>query len=152
MNTLQDITLNSKYATLYGFTEDETQDFLSENLQFVLEHIISENFLKPGTTIDDLMTIIVDYYNGYSWDGKNKVLNPYSFLNFLQNISFGDYCIQSGESLLVSKLNVRNDIYFRSFADSCDINTTLPISDIGKLDGPSIMLQTGYLTVKKNIC
>jgi hypothetical protein len=151
MNTLQDITLVSDYASICGFTEEETKIYFSENLQFVLEQLISRNFLNSNTSLDDLMAMIVDYYDGYSWDGKIRVLNPYSVSNFLFYKSFGNYWIQSGESLLVSKLNVKNDIYFRSFADSCDINATLPISDVGNLDGPSIMLQTGYLTVKKII-
>ncbi|MBU0763332.1 MAG: AAA family ATPase [Bacteroidetes bacterium] len=32
--------------------------------------------------IPDIRTAIGDWYDGYSWDGKNYVYNPFSLLNF----------------------------------------------------------------------
>jgi hypothetical protein len=149
MNTLNDITLNPKYASLCGFTDEEINLFFSEHVKATLNFFKSEGVSSPDTTIDEFMMEIKDYYDGYSWDSKTYVFNPFSLSNFLDLHSFGDYWYDSGQSLLVSRLNLHNDLYFRSFADSCIVEKALPVSDVGKLDGPSIMLQTGYLTVKQ---
>ncbi|MDR1080308.1 MAG: ATP-binding protein [Deltaproteobacteria bacterium] len=149
MNTIKDITLSSKYSTLCGFTDRETKDYFEEHLESTLNNLKSLDGFESDATVGDLMKQVVEYYDGYSWDGVSKVLNPYSVSNFFYEQAFGDFWIQSGESLLVSKLNLQNDIYFRAFADSCVVDTVLPASNVGDLDGPSIMLQTGYLTVDK---
>jgi hypothetical protein len=149
MNTLKDITLSPKYSTICGFTDKETKSYFKDHLKSTLKRLKSLNGFDSDATVDDLMKQVKEYYDGYSWDGVSKVLNPYSVSNFFNDQAFGDFWIKSGESLLVSKLNLQNDIYFRAFADSCVVDTVLPASNVNDLDGPSIMLQTGYLTVDK---
>jgi hypothetical protein len=149
MNTLRDITLTPKYSTICGFTDKETKHYFEDHLESTLQHLKSLKGFDSDATIDDLMKQVIEYYDGYSWDGVSKVLNPYSVCNFVSEQAFGDFWIQSGESLLVSKLDLKKDIYFRSFADSCVVDTVLPVSNVNNLNGPSILLQTGYLTVDK---
>ncbi len=37
---------------------------------------------KKNTNKDDLLEKIKEYYDGYSFDGKTRVYNPFSILNF----------------------------------------------------------------------
>ena len=80
LNNLQDITLQNKYATLVGYTQNEIEhyfeDYLREieiNLSYTREELIAQ--MKIG-------------YNGYSWDGVSRVCNPFGHLIFSQMEGF----------------------------------------------------------------
>jgi hypothetical protein len=77
LNNLKDLTLNPEYAGICGFSLFEFEKYFSDYLPGILEYNIYEKVLKPKSTISDLKEKILNYYDGYSWDGKNKVLNPF---------------------------------------------------------------------------
>ena len=70
MNHFNDITQNPDFSTICGYTETELCEVFSNELKSV-----------------DIKKIR-SYYNGYSWDGKTSVYNPYSILYFLQKKIF----------------------------------------------------------------
>lgn len=67
LNNLNDITLDEKYSTMLGYTEEELLHY----------------FPVPGAD-SETMDKIRTWYNGYSWDGKRFVYNPFSILLYFE--------------------------------------------------------------------
>jgi hypothetical protein len=51
-----------------------------------------------------LKRAISGWYGGYSWDGVNRVLNPFSLLNFLKKSLFGKYWYATGSPRFLIEL------------------------------------------------
>ncbi len=144
LNNLNDITFNENYADLTGYTEEE----IIENYSFYLERIEKKfNFSR-----DRLMGFIKLWYNGYSWDGKNFIYNPFSLLNLFSNNSFSNYWFKSGTPTFLTKMIKNKDIDIdkieSSFLVSENIFDAYEIEDI---DVTVLLFQAGYLTVKEKI-
>ena len=139
-NSPHDITLNCKYASICGYSqEDLEREFASHITQ-------TAKILKCSQ--DSLLSWIKEWYNGYSWDGKNKVYNPFSILNFFANQRFNNYWYRTGTpSFLKDKIIAKNDIKplmenFSTFADFLDSSDPLNVAIV------PLLFQTGYLTIE----
>ncbi len=138
LNNLKDITLHSDYATIAGYTQTELDSYFEEHLQLV------ENHLK--TTREELVKQMRYWYNGFSWDGINKVYNPFGTLNFLDQKRFRNYWFSTGSPKFLiqqMKKQVRFDV-----ENSKSNGYLLDKYDIDNLDLIPLCFQTGYLTVK----
>jgi Predicted AAA-ATPase/PD-(D/E)XK nuclease superfamily len=139
LNHLDDVTLDKRFATLVGYTLEEILANFPEWLADV-----HENF--PAFTFEELLAQIKQWYNGYSWDGKKYVYNPFSILNFCNKHSFEDYWFKTGTpTFLINLLKERNAYNF----DDIKVNRNLFDSyDLDNLETRSLLFQTGYLTIK----
>ena len=161
LNNLDDLTLNKEYATICGLTvEKEFEALFGDRLGPAVERLKAKGVLSPGQTEDDLRAIILDKYDGYSWDGKTKVLNPWSILKFFQDLDFEDYWATSGSPSflieLIRKHHVSLDCFkanniFNSNINSVDIDYFNPPSATKRWNPIVLMFQTGYLTVVDRI-
>jgi hypothetical protein len=104
----------------------------------------------PNFTRDLLMERIIDYYDGYSWNGKDRVLNPLSVQNFLIDQVFDNYWFRSGGMNFLNQINIRDDIFSKVFKGKPQFKGSVDIQDAGNADPVALMLQTGYLTVRKS--
>ncbi|GHT21737.1 hypothetical protein FACS189430_02310 [Bacteroidia bacterium] len=80
LNSPDDITVNDKFASICGYTQKELESNFSE--------YINETAVSLKMTRDDLLAKIRKMYDGYTWDGKTSVYNPYSTLMFFRNQIF----------------------------------------------------------------
>lgn len=140
LNYLSDISLNSKYNTLVGYTQEElTQNF--EGYLQVLQHKMG-NVDRPA-----LLERIRRWYNGYSWDGTERVYNPFSILLLFENLNFGDFWFKSGTPTFLINLLKEQELYM---VDELRVSGILFDSyDLENMDARALMFQTGYLTVKQ---
>lgn len=135
LNHLIDLTLDPKFAGLCGYTQAE------------LEHYFAP-FLKvmPPDTLENLKT----WYNGYSWDGKTFLYNPFSVLNFFNTQVYGNYWFISGTPTFLTKLLRKR---FRYELEETEVSNLIlesfRLEKFDVLDVNSLLLQTGYLTIKK---
>jgi len=139
-NNLSDITTDSSYSNLCGITENELTLYFESYIEILKQHCKDD--------FPDIHAAIKTWYNGYSWDGKNFVYNPFSILNLFSKKKFDNYWFQSGTPhFLVKYMKINN---FTSFdIENRMINTNLFDShDIEHLSFYSMMFQTGYLTIK----
>jgi hypothetical protein len=92
---------------------------------------------------------VVDWYDGYSWDGKSTVFNPFSILNLFMKKEFNNYWFTSGTpTFLIKQIReqhlplhkISNTFVERNFFDSFRLQ---------HLDPYQLLFQTGYLTIKK---
>ncbi|GHT42933.1 ATPase AAA [Bacteroidia bacterium] len=141
LNNLNDITLNAQYASICGYTQQELENVFSDH--------IAKAMLCLEMTKEGLLQNIRKWYDGYTWDGKTAVYNPFSTLLFFNNSAFSGYWYSTGSStFLADRLKKRNItgmvlepvIVGSSAFDSCDTDN---IGDI------PLLFQTGYLTVKE---
>ena len=157
LNNLDDLTLKEDYAAICGFTVDEEFDALfGDRLDPALERLKAEGLLTPDQTKDDLRAQILEKYDGYSWDGRTKVLNPWSILNFFQDLDFEDYWAASGSPSFLIKLISKHHVSLDCFKANNTITLKGNEGDIGYFNPPAgikswnpniLMFQTGYLTV-----
>ena len=139
LNHLLDITINEKYASLVGITPNE----LEANFEVYIQSCL-EKFEMPR---EAFMREIRLWYNGYSWDGKNTVYNPFSLLIFFENRSFQDYWFASGSPKFLLDLLKEQQIF--NFNKLKAVSSLIQSYEIEHLDIRTLFFQTGYLTIKE---
>jgi hypothetical protein len=141
LNNPDDITLVKDYGTICGYTHIELEEYFKE----YIEKLANAESLTYGETLNHINF----WYDGYSWDGENKVYNPFSTLLLLKNRDFSNYWFKTGTpTFLVETLKKNNDLKpilkpFNVFEKSLDS------FDIHNLHSTSLLFQTGYLTIKE---
>jgi hypothetical protein len=134
LNHLKDLTLDRNFAGLYGYTQDE------------LEHYF-EPYIKvmPPETLKKMKL----WYNGYSWDAKTFVYNPFSVLNFFDSQDYRNFWFETGTpSFLTKLLRKRFQYRLEEVEVSNLILESFTLEKFDSLDINSLLLQTGYLTIK----
>jgi hypothetical protein len=72
LNNIDDLTLIDEFNSICGYTQEE----LEQNFQNYIQKLAD----KFQMTYLETLEKIKRYYNGYSWNGKESVYNPYSTL------------------------------------------------------------------------
>jgi hypothetical protein len=147
MNTIKDISLDEHFSTICGFTEQEVNAYFSTFLSQTLSDLKSKRQVDEHADVDSLTAQLMKWYDGYSWDGKSKVLNPLSVLTFFEKKEFGNYWYQTGSSLLTSRVANNTADYFKIFDKDLSFEGSFPEMDLNNLDDTIILMQAGYLTV-----
>lgn len=141
INNLNDITFDYKYTTLLGYTQQELETYFQEYIEKAV------NALDIDKT--DLLKEIKDWYNGYSWNGKNFVYNPYSILSFFEKMEFNNYWFSTGTPTFLVKLVKEKKSKITGFEEKAVDSTIFDSYDIDNMDIAPLLFQTGYLTIKK---
>jgi hypothetical protein len=139
LNNLFDITLNPQFSTLLGYTQEELEHYFASYLELIAEEL---QLSKQA-----LMGEIKTWYNGYSWDGQQKVYNPFGSLNFFYNKEFRNYWFASGSPKFLIEQMRNNQFY--NFENREVDNTTFERFDVENVDLVSLFFLSGYLTIKK---
>ncbi|MDR2198361.1 MAG: ATP-binding protein [Deltaproteobacteria bacterium] len=179
-NQLTDITLDPSYATICGFTLDEMDLYFSERYPRILKILKEKGYIstklwstyapseseesldyedfheqavRPESdliTVEDLKNEILNWYDGYSWDGKNYVLNPISILKFFEEADFARYWSKTSASKNII-IKLLEKIPFEFTEDKLKFVPLDDISaeDVGDHKPIPLFFQTGYLTVDK---
>ena len=139
LNNLKDITLAEKYATLTGYTQKE--------LEYYFDDYLKEIQIKLNLSREELLNHTKEWYNGYSWDGINRVYNPFGTLNFLSDKAFYNYWFATGSPNFLIK-QMRKHLHF-NVENLIVNNRILEKYDIDHLELVPLLFQTGYLTIKE---
>lgn len=151
-NNLNDISLNEKYATLCGYTEQE----IVTNFNEWIAECAEIKKASPQKTIDEMRT----WYNGYQMSDylTEKVYNPFSVLLFLEHKKLKNYWFSTGNPAYLIKLtqehtydfsNIDHSLVASADLDTFDISTKDSSGRYKKLPLAMLMLQSGYLTIEK---
>ena len=143
LNHLKDITITGTYCKMLGYTESELIKFFSKKIEILAE--------KFKVDITQIMETIKEKYNGYSWNGKDFVFNPFSILNLFSDFSFNNYWFATGTPTFLVKKIKEQKIQLEDFD-----KTTVPAPffdkfELDDMDIFSLLFQTGYLTIKEII-
>ncbi|MDR1223370.1 MAG: ATP-binding protein [Tannerella sp.] len=141
LNNPQDITLDREYAAICGYTQEELESNFTEYIDRAAEYL--------EMTGESLLEQIRYWYNGYTWDGKTAIYNPFSTMNFLKKQEFDNYWFSTGTpAFLMNIIQSRNcaDIALNPVVVDGKIFAGYDPANIGEV---SLLFQTGYLTIKK---
>jgi Holliday junction resolvase-like predicted endonuclease len=141
LNNLNDITMDSEYGTICGYTQEELESNFRE--------YIDKTAKAMDMAREDLLLEIRKWYNGYSWEGKTSVYNPFSTLMFFNKGEFSNYWFATGTpTFLIEQIKKKDDL--ESFARSREVEIeSLRGSGNNTIESIALLFQTGYLTVKK---
>jgi hypothetical protein len=141
LNNLTDLTVNPKFSTLTGYTKEEVEHYFEDYIQDTLTTLTDYNRAE-------LLEEMRVWYNGYSWDGKTRMYNPYDIMLFFFNQDFQSFWFSTGTpKFLVDRMLQQN------FYQVEDIDVSLSFLDqynLNNLELTSLMFQSGYLTIKEN--
>ncbi len=141
LNNLEDITMNKRYASTFGYTQAELEHYFQAHVeQFAGE---------TGETATGLVSKLARKYDGYRFSDRDIcVYNPFSVLKALKYAEFGDYWFESGTpTFLVNLLRQRG--YHLPEIENLQVDRYIfSTYDIDDLRPEAILFQTGYVTIK----
>jgi Predicted AAA-ATPase/PD-(D/E)XK nuclease superfamily len=135
LNHLDDLTLDPAYAALCGYTQTELEHYFAPYLK-----------VMPPNTLEQMK----EWYDGYSWDGETFVYNPFSVLKFFKRKTYGNFWFETGTPTFLLKLMRKRFSYKLEETEVSNlILESFRLEEFDALDLNSLLLQTGYLTIKE---
>jgi hypothetical protein len=144
LNNLTDITMDEKYANICGIEVNDLEKYFNE-------HINELSKLERFKKSDSLTERILKWYDGYSWDGITKLLNPYSLLSFFTQQRFMGFWFASGTPGFLMKLIKAKPETYTKLRNLKMSERVMDAADIANIEIEPLLFQTGYLTVKEVI-
>ena len=163
---INDITNDSAYSQMIGFTRDEIKKYYIDYLKLAASCENNSSVDKvTDAQIESMLDMMAQNYDGYCFDEfyKKKVFSTWSVNKFFQNIvknkfvDFGEYWYDNGglPSILVNYLKTHELNIF----DYLDKNKSLKVTDddfknptsLTTIDQNVLMCQTGYLTLRSSL-
>ena len=160
---INDITNDSAYSQMIGFTRDEIKKYYIDYLTLAASY---ENKCRveevTDTQIESMLDMMAQNYDGYCFDEfyKKKVFSTWSVNKFFQSavsnkfVYFGEYWYDNGglPSILVNYLKTHELNAFDYLNKENPI--TIPVNDflnptaLTTINQNVLMCQTGYLTLR----
>ncbi|WP_338399600.1 ATP-binding protein [Persicobacter psychrovividus] len=132
-NNFNDISLDQRYASICGFTQNE------------LETNFGDYF--DGVNMEEVQA----WYNGYNYLG-DKVYNPFDILMFLdKGAYFDNYWWDSGQPSFIAKIFSQGKVMPYQIDNLVLPSEELKQFDLNHLNLVSLLWQAGYLTIAEQI-
>ena len=141
MNNLKDISMMPKYGAMFGYTQEE--------LESNFEAHIGRSCEKLSLTCEKLLEEVKDYYDGFCFDGKHRVYNPFSTLNFFDESCFKNFWFESGSPSFLIKYAKEHDLSAEDFRGKIEHENFTSVTEIELAKPSSFLFQAGYLTVRE---
>jgi hypothetical protein len=139
LNNIRDITFSKKFVTLLGYTQSELESDFQKHIQTLC--------FELGIKKAQLLAQIKTWYNGYSWNAKDNVYNPFSILNLFAEQQFDNYWFTSGTPTFLMKLIKKKALDATVFEDKKVSKIVFDSYDIENMNVFALLFQTGYLTI-----
>jgi len=132
LNNLKDVTLDSRTATLCGYTQAELVSAFSEHLEGV-----------------DLVEV-KRWYNGYNFLGE-PVYNPFDILLYLRHRQFKPYWFETGTPTFLIELLRQRRFPIPALEGSWAGEDLLGAFEVNAIEPEALLFQTGYLTIQEQL-
>jgi hypothetical protein len=143
LNNCIDLTLDENFADICGYTQKELIDNFSDRIEIFTK--------KLNGDVNRTLERIKRWYNGYTWDGKTAIYNPYSIIRLFNYYQFDTYWYRTGTPnffIDYIKNNAASDLFF----DRETVDTEMLLTFNPHQTSPiALLFQTGYLTIKEKI-
>ena len=129
LNNLDDITLDPRYSTLCGYTDEDIDTVFAPELEGLDRERIRE------------------WYNGYGWLGEEKVYNPFDMLLLFAKREFDAYWFQTGAPDFLLRTMVQRGLSSVALNGMMASGQLLDAFDVEHIATEALLFQTGYLTI-----
>ena len=145
LNHLTDLSMNACFATLLGYTPEELDGPLRENIEVFAA--------KNGMDFAAAKRALLAWYDGYRFSSQSeaRVCNPVSLGSALKSGDLKNYWEATGQStMIVNRIKAADEI-------PADLNglaatsTQLDVCDAETMPLPALLYQGGYLTLSEVI-
>ncbi|TVR02427.1 MAG: hypothetical protein EA399_00410 [Desulfovibrionales bacterium] len=132
LNNLEDLTIDSQYAAICGYTQQELETCFADHLE--------------GVDLDQFRL----WYNGYRWMGE-AVYNPFDVLLFLQKGKvYRNYWFETGSPSFLIRL-FQQKRYFLPNLEGIEVGEEILSSfDVDRITPETLLFQAGYLTIAES--
>jgi len=141
LNNLKDITMDARYATICGITENE--------LHSVFDVEVGQMAQNLGISKEACYEQLKQEYDGYHFRHNSVgVYNPFSLLSAIDSQEFDDYWFETGTPTFLVETLKRNNYELENLTReevSSDLLGSLDSIDQNPLP---LLYQSGYLTIK----
>jgi len=141
LNNLDDLTLVDEFNGICGYLQDD----LEANFQDYIQKLANKFKYSYIDAIDEIKA----FYNGYSWNGKEKLYNPYSTLLCLKHSEFSKKWFNSGTPRVLANYPMSTHSIKALAEPSIVTEGELENSTSQNIKDEVFLFQTGYLTVEK---
>ncbi len=128
-NQLDNISLDSRYATICGYTDADLDTVFAPEL--------------PGLDRDEIRR----WYNGYSWGGDTTLYNPFDMLLLFSRRKFAAYWYETATPAFLYRELVRQRAHLPDLAPRTAREPLLSAFEVGQYHLEALLFQTGYLTI-----
>ena len=142
LNNLTDITMDTKYSAMFGYTQEEFETYFADRIELTSKQL---NIPK-----EQLLPKIKTWYDGYRFEEHaQSVYNPVSLANFFESGGkFNNYWFATGTPSFLIELVKKTNFDFENALSKPVSSMAFNAFEIDKLDPLTLLLQTGYLTIK----
>ena len=143
LNHLTDLSMDARFAALLGYTPEELDGALRENIEVFAQ--------KNGMDFAAAKKTLLSWYDGYRFSPKSeaKVCNPVSLGNALKSGELKNYWESTGQAtIVVNRIKAADEI-------PADLNgivvdqLELDVCDAETMPLAALLYQGGYLTIKR---
>ncbi len=132
VNHLEDITLDPRFATLCGYTEDDLDAVFAPELE--------------GLDRERVRT----WYNGYHWGGGERVYNPFDILLLCQRREYRAWWFETGTPTFLVDTLARRGVSSFALDGMVADEALLSSFDVDAIAPEALLFQTGYLTIDES--
>ena len=133
LNNLTDITLDPRFATICGYTQEELDTVFAPEL----------NAPEPRSLDRDRVRL---WYDGYRWLGE-PVYNPYDVLLLLRTRKFRAHWFNTGTPRFLIDVLARRGVTSFDLEGIETDESLLSAFDVDHIGTEALLWQTGYLTI-----
>ena len=132
LNNLEDITLDPGFATICGYTEGDLDTVLAPEL--------------AGLDREQVRA----WYNGYSWEGGERVYNPFDILLLCRHRKYRAWWFETGTPTFLVDTLIRQGVGAFELDGMFADDALLSSFDVDRIAPEALLFQTGYLTIEES--
>ena len=142
LNNLEDISMDERFATMYGYTQEELEQYFGERIDELAD--------KNKIDRTEYRTSIKQWYNGFRFhEDAITVYNPVSVGMFInKNGRFSNFWFSTGSPSFIFDVIKKQQLDFFSTINDYIPDFELDSFDVTNMQAAPLLLQTGYLTIE----
>lgn len=144
LNHLKNLSSSWQAATICGYIEPEIKTYFSQYLDIACH--------KYNCSKEQLLAQVKYWYNGYVFTdpavSPMRVYNPFSVINFLDELRFDNFWFKSGTPTFIIDYFKDREFVIADFENVLATDNQLSALLPEKLNITTLLYQTGYLTIK----
>ena len=130
LNNLEDITLDPRFATICGYTEGDFDTVFAPEFEGIDRAQVRK------------------WYNGYNWDGNERVYNPFDILLLFRQRKFRAWWFETGTPTFLVETLLRRGVNTFALDGMIADEDLLSSFDVEEIAPEALLFQTGYLTIE----